>query len=143
MAEAQTNDALLPAAPFLTIPADGKPYLAGVKCKTCGATYAAQKRIGCAKCGERKNLESVKLSDSGKLYNYTIVYRSFPGVKVPFVSAIVDLDGGGTIKGNLVDVDLSKPENVKFDMPVKVVYRDAERKDAQGRSYLSYFFVPA
>ena len=35
------------------------------------------------------------------------------------------------------------PEALKFDMPVKVVYRDAGRKDREGNSYLSYFFVPA
>lgn len=132
----------MPAAPFMKIPKDGKPYLAGVKCNACGAVFADDQRRACAKCGARDKLESIKLAETGKLYNYTIVYRSYPGVKVPFVSAIVDLDGGGAIKGNLVEIDPS-PENLKFDMPVKVVYRDAERKDAHGRSYLSYFFVPA
>ena len=28
-------------------------------------------------------------------------------------------------------------------MPVKVVFRDAGRKDKDGNSYLSYFFTPA
>ena len=52
-------------------------------------------------------------------------------MKVPFISAIVDLDGGGTLKGNLVDIepDIAK---LKFDMPVKVVFRDAGRADKAG-----------
>jgi hypothetical protein len=87
-------------------------------------------------------MKAVRLSDQGKLYNFTVVYRNFPGVEVPFISAIVDLEGGGTLKGNLVDI-VSSPEALKFDMPIKVVYRDAGRKDAEGRSYLSYFFTPA
>jgi hypothetical protein len=28
-------------------------------------------------------------------------------------------------------------------MPVKLVYRDAGRKDKDGASYLAYFFTPA
>jgi uncharacterized protein len=96
----------------------------------------------CAACGARNQMEAIKLSNSGKLYNYTVVHRNFPGVAVPFISAIVDLDGGGCLKGNLLDVP-PVAESIKFDLPVKVVFRDAGRKDKDGNSYLSYFFVPA
>jgi len=84
----------------------------------------------------------VRLADKGTLYNFTVVHRNFPGVPVPFISAIVDLDGGGTVKGNLVDM-VPSPEAIKFDMPVNVVFRDAGRKDKDGNSYLAYFFTPA
>jgi len=140
-AEAQAGPK--PVVPFLKIPTDGAPYLAGVKCKQCGEVYVGgETRQACAKCGARKGFDEVKLSDKGKLYNYTIVHRNFPGVPVPFISAIVDLDGGGTLKGNLLDVN-PVPEAIKFDMPVKIVIRDAGRKDKAGNSYLAYFFVPA
>ena len=56
--------------------------------------------------------------------------------------AIVDLDGGGCVKGNLVDM-VPSAEAIKFDMPVNVVFRDAGRKDKDGNSYLAYFFTPA
>jgi uncharacterized OB-fold protein len=76
------------------------------------------------------------------LYAYSIVHRSFPGVAVPYVSAIVDLTGGGTVKGNLIDVD-PDPSKLRFGMAVEVVYGDAlGRKDGAGNSYLSYFFRP-
>ncbi len=141
MAEAQTEGPR-PVVPFLKIPKDGKPYLAGAKCGACGEVYVSDGRVACAKCGARGGFESVKLAETGKLYNYTIVHRNFPGVPVPFVSAIVDLDGGGTLKGNLLDVN-PVPDAIKFDMPVKVEFRDAGRKDKEGNSYLAYFFVPA
>ncbi len=51
-------------------------------------------RAVCSKCGSRDTIEAVKLSTTGKLYVYSIVYRSFPGIEVPYISAIVDLDGG-------------------------------------------------
>ena len=54
----------------------------------------------------------------------------------------MDLDDGGTLKGNLIDYD-PDPEKIKFDMPVEVVFDDAlGRKDAEGNSYISYFFKP-
>jgi len=96
----------------------------------------------CSKCGARDQMSAVTLPNSGKLYSYSIVHRSFPGIEVPYVSAIVDLDDGTAIKGNLINVE-PDPDHLKFDMPVEVVYADAlGRKDADGNSYLSFFFQP-
>ncbi len=87
-------------------------------------------------------MEKITLPNSGKLYSYSIVHRSFPGIDVPYVSAIVDLDDGTAIKGNLINVE-PDPEQIPFDLPVDVVYADAlGRKDRDGNSYLSYFFQP-
>ena len=132
----------LPAVEFLKIPEDGEPYLEGYKCSACGAILLAE-RPACPKCTARGTLQATRLSNKGKLYAFSVVYRSFPGIDVPYVSAIVDLEGGGTVKGNLVDVD-PDPAKIAFDMPVEVVYRDAlGRKDRDGNAYLSYFFRPA
>lgn len=136
-----TAEMLKPAVSYLKYGSDGKPYLEGAKCTACGETFLGSREV-CAKCGARGKIQAKKLADTGKLYNFTIVHRNFPGVPVPFISAIVDLDGGGTIKGNLLEVE-PDPKKIKFDMPVKVVYRDAGRKDKEGNSYLAYFFVPA
>ncbi len=131
----------LPVVPFLKIPEDGDPYLEGHKCKSCGAIFLGERRH-CSKCAARDQMEPVRLSNQGSLYVYSIVHRSFPGIDVPYVSAVVDLDGGGTIKGNLINVD-PDPEKIPFGMPVEVVYKDAlGRKDREGNSYLSYFFQP-
>jgi uncharacterized OB-fold protein len=131
----------LPVVEYLKLPEDGDPYLEGHKCSNCDSMYLGERAV-CSKCGSRDTIEAVKLSNTGKLYVYSIVYRSFPGIEVPYISAIVDLDGGGTVKGNLINVDPA-PENIEFDMPVEVVYQDAlGRKDKDGNSYLSYFFQP-
>jgi len=140
MSETQTASPL-PVVPFLKIPAEGDPFLEGVKCGKCGEVFLSQRTV-CAACGARDQMGALRLADTGKLYNFTVVHRNFPGVAVPFISAIVDLDGGGTLKGNLVDI-VPSPEAIKFDMPVRVVFRDAGRKDKEGNSYLAYFFTPA
>ena len=114
----------------------------GHKCEACGAVYLGE-RIVCSKCGARDQIGPTKLSNKGKLYAYSIVFRSFPGIEVPYISAIVDLEGGGTVKGNLIGID-PDPEKIEFDMAVDVVYKDAlGRKDNDGNSYISYFFQPA
>src|SRR5579872_7331555 len=142
MSEPQAEAAKpLPVVPLLKIPDDGEPYLEGHKCSACGEVFLAT-HPACAACGARGTLKPLRLSNKGKLYNFTVVHRNFPGVEVPFISAIVDLDGGGTLKGNLVDI-VPSVEALKFDMPVDVVIKDAGRKDRDGNSYLAYFFTPA
>jgi hypothetical protein len=131
----------LPAVDFLKIPDHGDPYLEGHKCGACGTIFLGERTV-CSKCGARSKMSAVRLSNDGELYVYSIVHRSFPGIAVPYVSAIVDLEGGGTVKGNLIGVD-ADPTKIKMGMPVRVVYQDAlGRKDKEGNSYLSYFFEP-
>lgn len=128
------------AVAFLKIPKDGAPYLAGSKCSHCGEVVAGE-RDTCGKCGARKGVEHVKLGSTGRLYNFTVVHRNFPGVPVPFISAIVDVDGGGTLKGNLLGVE-PDPAKIKFDLPVNIVIKPVPQKDKDGNSYLAYFFEP-
>lgn len=135
------SDRPLPAVEYLKLPHDGDPYLEGHRCTTCGAMFIGA-RSHCSKCGARDSMETVKLANEGKLYAYSIVHRSFPGIEVPYVSAIVDLEGGGTVKGNLINVE-PDPAKLEFDMPVEVVYDDAlGRRDSDGNSYISFFFQP-
>lgn len=131
----------LPAVEYLKIPDEGEPYLEGHKCPSCGAVFLGARSV-CAKCGHRGGMDAVRLSNTGSLYSYSIVHRSFPGIAVPYISAIVDLDDGAAVKGNLINVD-PEPEKIEFGMPVEVVYGDAlGRKDRDGNAYLSYFFQP-
>ena len=131
----------LPVVEFLKLPEGEDPYLEGHKCKSCGSIFLGERSV-CSNCGARDEIETTRLSNEGTLYAYSIVHRSFPGIEVPYVSAIVDLEGGGTVKGNMIGVE-PDPEKIEFGMPVRVVYKDAlGRKDRDGNSYISYFFEP-
>jgi uncharacterized OB-fold protein len=142
MSEEAVNTGPLPVVPFFKGAGTNAPYLEGQECAACFAIFLGE-RATCAKCGARNQLRAKRLSARGKLYSYSIVYRSFPGIDVPYISAIVDLEGGGTVKGNLIDLE-PDPENISFDMPVDVVFGDAlGRKDREGNRYISYFFKPA
>ncbi len=131
----------LPVVDYLKIPDEGDPYLEGHKCGKCDAIYLGEREI-CSKCGARDQMGTIKLSNQGNLYSYAIVHRSFPGIEVPYISAVVDLDDGATLKGNLINMD-PDPEKIEFGMPIEVIFDDAlGRKDRDGNSYLSYFFQP-
>ncbi len=138
----QTHQKPLPVVDYLKLPEDGEPYLEGHQCKECKSIFMGP-RSTCSKCGARDAMDLIKLSNKGKVYVYSIIHRSFPGIDVPYISVIVDLDGGGCVKGNLINVD-PDPEELEFDMPVEIIYKDAlGRKDKEGNSYISFFFQPA
>ena len=140
MAEEAAASGPLPVVPFLKIPDQGDPYLEGQRCRDCGAIFLGE-RSTCSSCGARETIEPRKLAGTGTLYVYSIVHRSFPGVEVPYVSAVVDLDGGGTVKGNLVNIEPT-PEKIQMGMPVEVIFRVAPTKDREGNEYLTYYFQP-
>ena len=140
MPEGSAAKGPLPIVPFLKIPPQGEPHLEGTQCGACRAVFLGERAV-CSSCGAREGLAATRLANTGSLYVYTIVYRSFPGVPVPYVSAIVDLDGGGTLKGNLVGID-PDPKKIQMGMPVEVIYRKAPLKDREGNEYLTYCFQP-
>lgn len=130
----------LPVVPFLKIPEEGNPYLEGHRCKNCGAIFLGARQV-CSSCSSIGKLEAIRLSNRGALYVYSIIHRSFPGIETPYVSAIVDLEGGGTVKGNLINIE-ADPGKIQLGMPVEVIYQIAPRKDAEGNEYLTYYFQP-
>lgn len=134
------NQEIRPLLPGVKMPAGESPFVEGLRCGECGAKFV-DVRKHCAHCGARNSLEPFRLSNTGRLYAYSIVHRSIPGVAVPYVSAIVDLDGGGTLKGNLIESD-ARPEHLSPGMAVEMTFGVAPQKDDAGNEYLTYFFKP-
>lgn len=131
----------LSIVPFLKVPESGSPYLEAQKCASCGA-LTLKKRMACPSCGERDKTAPHRLKDQGKLHAFSIIYRAFPGIEVPFISAIADLEGGGTIKTNMIGIE-PDPDKIELGMNVDVVYQIAPRKDAEGNEYMTYYLKPS
>ena len=140
MAEEAAAAGPRPVVPYLKIPESGDPYLEGYACKNCGTIFLGERNT-CSKCTVSGQIEAKALANTGSVYVYSIVHRSFPGIEVPYVSCIVDLDGGGTVKGNLIGID-PDPEKIEMGMAVDVVFKIAPTKDAEGNEYLTYYFQP-
>jgi uncharacterized OB-fold protein len=130
-----------PIVPFLKIPADPskKPYLAGSRCKKCGAIYLGT-RMACSRCFSADPMEEVPLSDRGELHVFSIVHQSAPGVPTPYVAAIVDLPEGVSVRCNILGVE-PDPKNLKFGMPVQMV-TEKIRTDREGNDVIAFSFRP-
>lgn len=119
----------IPVVGYLEL--DDPPHLTAHACVGCGALYF-DRRNACAKCFGTA-FGTKPLSNTGHLRAFTIVHRA----KGPFVSAIVDLDGGGVVKANLLGVE--DPEKISPRMPVAldtfVVGTDDEGTEAIAFGY--------
>ena len=71
----------LPVVEYLKLPEGGEPYLEGHKCSECGSIFLGERKV-CSNCFARDSMKSIKLKNTGKLYSYSIVFRSFPGIEV-------------------------------------------------------------
>jgi len=134
------SGAAQPLLPFIRTTSDGEHYLAGSRCASCGEIFVGERHI-CPACLARDQMEAARLSETGTVYSYTIVSRSFPGVPTPFIDVTVDLDDGAHLKGTLVDVEPTVGA-VTFGMPVEVNFREVAPED-EGPPRLCYVFVPA
>lgn len=130
-----------PLVPYLILPdaPDEKPYLAGTRCGACQTTFLGR-RMACSKCFERAALHPIRLSSSGTVWVYSIVYQSFPGLVTPYPVAIVDLEDGCSVNATLVDV-APVPESLQFGMRVEMVTRPVSI-DRDGNQVISFYFRP-
>jgi len=130
--------AQIPLVSYLALD-NGSPHLIANTCDQCGARFF-DRRNACARCGARA-FTSTALATTGKVTSFTIVQRAAPGVKVPFVSAVVELDDGASVQANIVDTE-PDPEHVALGMPVKLTTFVAGIDDT-GTEAIAFAFAPA
>lgn len=126
----------MPAVDYLVL--DEPPYLRANQCTACGALYF-DRRNACARCfgidfGARR------LESTGVVRAYTIVHRAAPSVPVPYTSAVVDLDGGGVVKANLLGV--TDPDRITPNLRVRLDTFTAGTDD-DGTEAIAFGFRPA
>ena len=94
--------------------------LVGLKCKKCG--YINFPRMGsiCLKCGSAEGFEDHNISRRAKVVTFTVEHVMPPGFETPTIMTIVDTEDGARL---MVSMTQAKPEEVKIDMPVELVFR--------------------
>ena len=104
------------------VPDETSPHLLAWVCDGCGASYL-ERRNGCGRCsGTLFSRRTVP--GSGTVKTYTVVWRNAPSVATPFVSCVVDLGDGLTVKSNLVDIDPAAVDTRVLGQPVVLVDSD-------------------
>lgn len=95
--------------------------LIGIKCEDCSA-FALPQRHFCPKC-HSENTTIVTFAGEGSLAAYTVI--SVPPVMMaeagydarnPYCVGIVELTEGPRVSAQILDVDMSKPEDIKIGM---------------------------
>src|SRR5580700_8544528 len=116
-----------------------EPHLEANACRSCGALFF-DRRNACARCGKLE-FEKKALATTGAVRSYTIIHRAAPNVPVPYVSSVIELDGGGVVKANLIDAG-SDPETITLGMPVRLTTFACGR-DEEGTEAVAFAFTPA
>jgi uncharacterized OB-fold protein len=129
----------VPVVDYLVLGAD--PHLLAWTCTACGARYF-DRRNACARCGARGDgaFERRRVATTGQLRSFTIVHRAAPGVAVPFISAVVELDDGTWVKANVVGVE-PDPARLRLGMPLRLTTWPCAT-DSNGATAWAFGFEP-
>jgi uncharacterized OB-fold protein len=114
------------------------PHLVSNECTNCGALYF-DRRNACAHCG-KTSFGKKTLGTTGVVRSFAIVHQASPGVPVPYVSTVVELDGGGQVKANIVNVE-PEPDKVALGMKVQLTTFVAGTDD-EGTEAVAFGFEP-
>jgi len=100
-----------------------KGKLLGLKCKDCG-NITVPPKMTCQECAGT-NLDIVELGKRGKIVTFTVVNVAPEGRQneVPYIIALVKLDEGPWIMGNLSDIDPARASMDLIDKEVKLGFR--------------------
>ena len=128
----------VPIVDYLVL-GDGDAHLVAQSCEECGAIYF-DRRFACARCGKR-SFGTRALGTTGVLRSFAIVHQAAPGIPVPYASAVVDLDGGGEVKANVVNVEPT-PERITLGMRLRLTTFVAGTDD-EGTEAVAFGFEPA
>jgi uncharacterized protein len=123
----------IPLVGYLVLGDDA--HLVAQECVQCGARYFGR-RNACAMCSGTEFKEA-RIGNEGTLTTFTIVAQAAPGVPVPFVAGVVDVDGT-SVAGNIVNVEPT-PEKVTLGMKVRLttfpIGTDSQGVEAIGFGY--------
>ena len=114
MTDTEHAEAQVPLVDYLEL--EPQPRLVANECSKCGARYF-DRRNACASCFGTE-FGSVGIEDEGVVTAFTIVSMAAPGVKVPFVAAVVNC-GGTSVRGNIINTE-PDPDHVKLGMKVRL-----------------------
>lgn len=115
-----------------------RAHLVAHECSSCAARYF-DRRNACANCGETE-FGSADVESEGEVRSFTIVTFAAPGVKVPFVSAIIDC-AGTSVRANLINVE-PDPDHVSLGMKVRLATYSLGADD-HGTEAIGFGFEPA
>lgn len=115
----------------------------GNKCGSCNRIYFPP-RESCPFCRRKSmgKMDPLKLSGKGEVVTYSIIHVGSEGFEdqVPYPIAIIKLDEGPRITGQIVDCDINE---VKIGLRVESTFRRIQEDGYTGAIYYGYKFKKA
>ena len=117
-----------------------KYNLIGTKCTKCNACYYPP-RIVCPTCRREGCIEDFEFSGKGKIFSFTIVRSGPQGFEkqTPYPIAIVELDEGARVTGQIVDYD---DADLVIGKEVYAVFRKIYEDGKEGVIHYGIKFKP-
>lgn len=116
--------------------------LIGTKCGVCGRAYFPPRSV-CPTCHRQSigKMEPLKLKGEGEVLTFSIVHEAPSQLEMqkPYVIAIVQMEEGPRITGQIIDVEL---DEVKVGMKVRGTLRKVSDDGAAGVIHYGYKFIP-
>jgi uncharacterized OB-fold protein len=125
----------IPLVEYLVLGDD--PHLVANECTSCGARFF-DRRNACASC-EGTDFKKAPVATAGEVRAFTIVAFAAPGVRVPYVAAVVDCDGT-SVRANIINVE-PDPEHVTLGMKVRLA-TEVVGNDEAGTEAVGFGFEP-
>jgi len=114
----------------------------GSRCGSCGKVYFPTRHL-CPACRRSSigNMESVRLKGEGNVHTFSIVHDAPESRRLqkPYVVAMVELDEGLKVTGELVDVEL---DEVRMGMRVRATLRKLGEEGPGGIIHYGFKFIP-
>lgn len=114
--------------------------LEGARCLACGEIIYPR-RLVCPACGARE-FTSHQLVPKGVVKSFTVIHVAGSAFKhqVPYILAVVALEGGGTLTCELTDLVDQQPA---IGMPVRLEFRRIQEDGEAGVIAYGHKAVPA
>jgi len=118
--------------------------LMGSRCRQCNARFVPPRPL-CVDC-HAADMEWVEITGNGKLAAFTCISIVPPAMEArgfgrhqPYISGVVELDGGGRVDARIVGLDPRCPENILVGMRLKTTFL---HEFAGEEKYTSLAFAP-
>ena len=112
----------------------------GKKCGNCQKVYFPARDM-CPKCRRASmgKMEKIQLAGKGKVISYSTIHDGLPEfhMQLPYTIAIIELDEGVRITGQIVDC---KEECIKIGTKVESVFRKLGEEGKSGVIHYGYKF---
>ena len=116
--------------------------LVGFKCNSCGR-HQFPPRIICPQCRRKSvgKIEPVRLKGTGTIVSFTEVHEGMDeqNMQKPYVVAMVELDEGARITGQVIDCDVG---DLSIGTEVRATLRKLSEEGSAGVIHYGYKFIP-